>query len=374
MSASGTEAVATWATRADHVLDGGRQLVRLVDGRALIAPDGSATVRWSGAFSVNFYGGLVPFTVTGLRLIVAADGTVRLVGDLSGYASSISNPGEREPMTPVADVVIATFSGLHLDPAGRFTVTPDYAGVAVTVPAGTTPQDRTVAGWGAWPQAFVDFHVVSGLSSYWYSSGGAADPSKPPAPFVVDFSAATPPVDDPPETGGGGGGGGSGGGGGAAEPEDGQPTESEAASAAPDGSGAGATGPGAGSAGPGAATPGGSAGTPANAARVVTVASRAQRADRSRRIALATLSCPARTGCAVRAPSRVTVRIAGHRYTATVLAPATIAAGAQATLRVRLPAAALTALRGRTATVRVTLTVVVDGRRVTRTVKATIAG
>lgn len=33
-------------------------------GDARIEPDGSATVRWDGSWTVNFYGGLVPFTFT----------------------------------------------------------------------------------------------------------------------------------------------------------------------------------------------------------------------------------------------------------------------------------------------------------------------
>lgn len=196
VAADGTEAPATWVTRADHVENGGGQLVRLSGGDAHLRADGSARIAWDGAWSVNFYGGLLPFTITDPELVVAADGTGELVGDLTGYAGSMDNPEVKTPMPPVPDVTIATFAGVEVDAAGRVEITPEYDGRAIDVPAGVTAQDRTSAGWGAWPQEFVDVHFVTGLSSYWYSSGGAADPKKRPAPFAVDLADATE-VDEP---------------------------------------------------------------------------------------------------------------------------------------------------------------------------------
>ncbi|MBM7519165.1 HtaA domain-containing protein [Nocardioides nitrophenolicus] len=189
-TADGTEAPATWATRAAPVAGGVEQLVRLADGHAELAADGSGTVRWQGTFSVNFYGGLVPFWLSAPELVVAADGTGTLTADVDGYGSSMADPQQRTPLDAVADVPIATFADVEIDPAGAVTVVPDYAGVAVDLPADATPQNRTVAGWGAWPQGFVDVHLATGLESYWYSSGGAADAKKAPAPFVVDFTDA----------------------------------------------------------------------------------------------------------------------------------------------------------------------------------------
>lgn len=87
---------------------------------------------------------------------------------------------------------------------------------------------------------------------------------------------------------------------------------------------------------------------------------------------LATLRCPTGGLCRVTAPKRVRVRIAGKRYTLTVLAPKTIRAGRHATLRVRLPRAAMVPLRGRKATVTVRVAVVHQGRRTARTVKVAI--
>ena len=201
VSGSGTGTPATYATRARHVTtDGVTQVVRLADGAAHLGADGSATVAWDGAWSVNFYDGLVPFTLTDPELHVDADGNGALTADLSGYAASMSDPNQREPLPPVPGVTIATFSDVALDPTDEATITPDFAGVELTVPSGHAPQNRTVPGWGSWPQEFVDFHFQSGLSSYWYSSGGSADAKKPAAPFTVDFASAGPGGGDPEPT------------------------------------------------------------------------------------------------------------------------------------------------------------------------------
>ncbi|PWD50194.1 hypothetical protein C8046_05475 [Serinibacter arcticus] len=185
-SAAGQVSVPTWSTRAATApVAGASQVARLNGGTAVIADDGSAVVTFTGSFSVNMYGGMVPFTIVDPQVTIAANGTGELVADLVGYASTMANP-VKVPLAPVADVTIATFSGVSLNPAGRTTITPRYEGERVTVPAGTTQQNRQVAGWGSWPQEFVDFQVATGLSSYWYSSGGAADPDKKPLPFTLN--------------------------------------------------------------------------------------------------------------------------------------------------------------------------------------------
>jgi len=244
-------------------------------------------------------------------LTVDDEGEGVLSADLVGCASSMANPSECNPLPPVADVTVATFSGVEVDPAGTLTVTPDYAGVEVTVPPGKTPQDRSGAGWGAWPQPFVDYHVETGLYSYWYSSGGAADPLKAPLPFAVDFAGADPPaVDDGPDDKGKGGGGG---------PEPKAP--------------------------------------PVPVPPSIGAIKDVQEVGGKRRAKVATLSCPGTSPCVVKAPRNAPVRIAGRTYWAAVYAPRQIAAGASATVRARLAPAALRALGAGRATLRVQLQV-----------------
>ncbi|SDD50260.1 HtaA domain-containing protein [Nocardioides lianchengensis] len=193
------ETAATWATRAAHVDadPATEQVVVLEDGTGTLAADGSARIGWRGSWTVNFYGGMVPFTVTDPVLAVRADGSGVLTGDLSGYGSRQENPNEKTPVPPVADVEISTFAAATFDPAG-FELQPDYAGVTVAVPEGAAAQARTGSDWGAWPQRFVDFHGRTGLSSYWYSSGGAADPHKPGAPITIGPAELGPVVEPAP--------------------------------------------------------------------------------------------------------------------------------------------------------------------------------
>lgn len=188
-----TKTEADYASRAAHISDATvDQLVEFGGGKAIINPDGSATVDWDGSFSINFYDGLVPFTITNPHLEVSVAGTGVLTGDLTGYAVEMSNPNEKTPLTDLyEDVTIATFGGVDLDPEGVVTINPDYDGVIVDVPLDATPQVTSGAGWGAWPQGFLDFHFDTNLSSYWYSSGGAGDPKKAPMSFDVDFTNAS---------------------------------------------------------------------------------------------------------------------------------------------------------------------------------------
>ncbi|HST38475.1 MAG TPA: HtaA domain-containing protein, partial [Conexibacter sp.] len=91
---------------------------------------------------------------------------------------------------------------------------------------------------------------------------------------------------------------------------------------------------------------------------------------------IARLTCaPGGSACTVTVPKQVTVKIAGKRLRATVLAPRTIAAGRSATVRVRLTKAAAKRLAGRSTTVSVHVKVAVaGGRTVTRVVKVTLKG
>ncbi len=100
VASSGQETLATWATRAAHVSGGGDQLARLSAGHGHLNPDGSGAVAWQGSFSVNFYGGLVPFTIADPEIYFGGDGTGYLSGDLEGCSSSMANPNECVSLAP----------------------------------------------------------------------------------------------------------------------------------------------------------------------------------------------------------------------------------------------------------------------------------
>ncbi|ACQ82116.1 conserved hypothetical protein [Beutenbergia cavernae DSM 12333] len=179
-------------TGAQVVLSNG---VGTVDAEA-----GTAQVSWDGDVTVVFYGGMTYWTASDPVLSVAADGTGTLTASAGGFAASMEDPSQWVPIEPV-QVGLATFSGVTVTADG-VEVQPDYLGVEVTTPEGASPQVRTGGSWGAFPQSYVDFHQVTGQSSYWYSSGGSADPKKPATPFTVAWTAV-PGTDPGPEPGDG---------------------------------------------------------------------------------------------------------------------------------------------------------------------------
>ncbi|HVY77054.1 MAG TPA: HtaA domain-containing protein [Solirubrobacterales bacterium] len=300
VSPSGSESLATYSARAAHVSNGGEQLVRLYGGDARIEPDGSATVDWEGSFSVNFYGGLVPFTFTDPELSVNADGFGVLTAKMTGCASSIEDPSVCTPFASAPDVTVATFADAQVDPSGKVEIRPDYAGVEVDDVDPKTPQVRTGSGWGSWPASFVAFHVQTGLAAYWYTSGSSFDPDKAPLPFVVDFQGASAPSTPPQKRGSS-----------RALAEQDQP---------PRGS------------------------TPAKKPISIAVTKRRQKLGGRHVAPLATLSCPSGVACNLSAPRRVRAKIGKRRYPFVVMAPKRIGPGKKAAVRLRLPKGALRAL------------------------------
>ncbi|WP_456698709.1 Ig-like domain repeat protein [Aeromicrobium sp. P5_D10] len=184
----------TWATKcqtpaganvsAGSVTSLSKNRVRLAAGSGSFDPaTGAGTINWTGSFTSAFYGGLTYWSATNPRLVVDATGNGTLTATLSGYGA---NPDDTSVWTtiPNTPVTLATLTNVDLDADG-FTVTPEYLGKTVTVSAGT-PQNTTGAKWGSFPQSFVDFQILTGQSSYWYSSGGSRDAAKPASPITVD--------------------------------------------------------------------------------------------------------------------------------------------------------------------------------------------
>ncbi|GAA1725082.1 hypothetical protein GCM10009809_21060 [Isoptericola hypogeus] len=197
---SATQEQATYATRCDapngaKVTTGNglttAQEVAISGGRGERGPDGSLVVRWKGTFTVVFYGGYTYWWAADpvLRLDADGDGTLTATG--GGYATSRDDMSKWERVRPTP-ITLATFSGWSRTSARGGVLMPDYCGVAVEVPTGGEPQDRdpgTAPCWGSFPQDFVDFHQRTGQSSYWYSSGGAADRRKEPTGVSVSYDA-----------------------------------------------------------------------------------------------------------------------------------------------------------------------------------------
>ncbi|MDR0433221.1 MAG: HtaA domain-containing protein [Bifidobacteriaceae bacterium] len=153
---------------------------------------GTAEVEWNGSVTVVFYGGMTYWTFSDPRLSVAGgQGTVTATA--SGFGASMDDPDVWTAITPQT-VTLATLSSVTLSADG-FQAQPDYLGVEVTPASGA--QTRTGEYWGSFPQDFVTFQALTGQSSYWYSSGGAADPKKVAKPISVEWQLSAPPEPAP---------------------------------------------------------------------------------------------------------------------------------------------------------------------------------
>lgn len=145
---------------------------------------GTARIAWDGDATVVYYSG-VSFFYLSDPVLTIAEGRGTLTATLGGFGSSQADMSLWLPLTET-EVTVATLSNVRLVGDG-FTVTPDYRGVAVELETGT--QKRDAKGWGAFPQGWVSFMEQVGTASFWYTSGGFADPNKEPLPVTVAWHA-----------------------------------------------------------------------------------------------------------------------------------------------------------------------------------------
>ena len=172
--------------------------VNLADGAGTVdLQTGTASISWDGAFTVVFYGGMTYWSVEDLTLELT-NGKGTLKGTAGGYGADMDDPSKWQELDQ-RRVTLATIEDTPAElTASGATIAPDYR----EVDAGSvgTPQSRT-GEWGSWPKDFVAFHAETGQSSYWYSSGGMADPKKVAAPLTLRFDtspSATPAFDRVP--------------------------------------------------------------------------------------------------------------------------------------------------------------------------------
>jgi len=207
-TAEGRWTTASWATKcqdptgapvsvASTASTTGNQVV--IDGGTGTRRDGALDIRWSGSFTVVFYGGMTYWSVTDPQLILDAAGNGQLTASASGYGTSMDDMTAWSPIA-AQTIVLADIRAADLSSAGGFTVTPQYLGV-LSVGSGQVARSGTnEAYWGSFPQSFVDFHRVTGQQGYWLTTGGVRDAAKPASPLTVSYSSAAP-VAVPPSAG-----------------------------------------------------------------------------------------------------------------------------------------------------------------------------
>jgi hypothetical protein len=195
----GTRIEPTWSTKcqtaagtpvsAGSTASKSGNVVRIVDGTGSVAGDGSFEIEWDGDFSVVFYGGLTYWTASDPVLTVDAAGTGQITATASGYGTSMEDMDSWEAIAP-REIVLADLTDVEATDTG-FTATPAYLGVETASAVGT-PQVRTGATWGSFPQSYVAFQDLTGQHSYWYSSGGSRDAAKPAVPVTVSYDVVAP--------------------------------------------------------------------------------------------------------------------------------------------------------------------------------------
>lgn len=154
---------------------------------------GTATISWTGSFTSAFYGGLTYWSAKNPVLTVKADGTATLKATASGYGADQADATVWNSI-PAQTITLANLKGVTVDADG-FSIAPEYLGVAA--PAGTSQSAPGSANYGAFPADFVAFQGATGTQSYWYSSGGGADPRKVASPMSVAWDLPIAPEPEP---------------------------------------------------------------------------------------------------------------------------------------------------------------------------------
>lgn len=177
--------------------------VRFTAGAGTTDPEtGAVDVTWDGSYTVNAYPAIYNapnevYSDPELTLDDAGNGELTMNFALGAGVDMGGNP------TPAQDfgrLTLLTFSNGAVDETayGEFRATPDYQGVAVTVPDGSaqattcTADGGATGWWGSWPQEFINA-IPSSVRPHFYSTGcGGNQDLKPALPLDVDLGIDEP--------------------------------------------------------------------------------------------------------------------------------------------------------------------------------------
>ncbi|PSL36536.1 hypothetical protein CLV49_0128 [Labedella gwakjiensis] len=160
-------------------------------GAGTFGTDG-VDLRWTGSFTVAFYGGMTYWSATDPALAIDASGNGRLTATLSGYGTSMEDMTKWEPIAG-RTVVLAELRDVPLTDSG-FQILPEYLGVSAAGADQAPRTDANAAYWGAFPASFLGFQKLTGQTGYWLTSGGQRDPAKPATSLIVNADAAAPAI------------------------------------------------------------------------------------------------------------------------------------------------------------------------------------
>lgn len=160
---------------------------------------GTATISWSGSFTVLYYSGMTMFYVADPVLEVTPSDR-RLTAVVSGFAGDRTDTGTWEEVAGQR-VTLAELPEADLAGEKGFSATPAYLRVRHTPSGDEVAQTRTGA-WGAFPASFLRHAERLGVAPFFYSTGSSTDRFKVPLPVTVSWDAADPqplPGEEQPE-------------------------------------------------------------------------------------------------------------------------------------------------------------------------------
>lgn len=175
-------------------------VVRISSGSGTVNPDtDSAHIEWKGSFTIVYYGGMTYWSITDPVLDIK-DGKGTITATASGYGADMDDASIWRQLDP-QEIHIADLQNTKVDVTDSgITVTPDFLGVAVPEDvAGRNDQaektDANAAWWGSFPSSWLKFSMLTGQTSYWWTSYGSAKSiqiRKPASPITITYTAQAP--------------------------------------------------------------------------------------------------------------------------------------------------------------------------------------
>ncbi|GAA1999032.1 hypothetical protein GCM10009739_05950 [Microbacterium ulmi] len=170
-------------------------------GRGRLVPGAGLEIRWTGSFTVVFYGGMTYWTVTDPVLTLDPAGDGRVTATASGFGTSMDDLSKWVPL-PEQSIVLAELRGVDPASDGGFAIVPEYVGVSVPDAGQIERTSENAAYWGSFPASFVEYQKLTGQAGYWLTTGGQRDRAKPATTLYVSYDAAAPIAVTPPAVAG----------------------------------------------------------------------------------------------------------------------------------------------------------------------------
>ena len=174
-------------------------VVRISNGTGTVNPTtDSAHIEWKGSFTIVYYGGMTYWSITDPVLDVK-DGKGTITATASGYGADMDDASKWLKLDP-QEIHIADLQNTKVDVTDKgITVTPDFLGVKVPEDVvGRNDQvekdDTNAAWWGSFPASWLKFSMLTGQTSYWWTSAGTAKTiqiRKPASPITITYTATS---------------------------------------------------------------------------------------------------------------------------------------------------------------------------------------